>query len=410
MISKITTAGNSGPKVRSDCEVTIGLKSTGEIRIDLTSRVKSLYGDSIISLVREVLAFFGIRNAEVKIVDSGALPFVIAARVEAAVKKLTDAPGSFLPEVVEQEVKPVPAIRRRYSRLYVPGNTPSMMINAGLHSADGIILDLEDSVAPDRKDEARILVRNALRQMDFRGAEKMVRINQGEMAARDLEAVVPNGVNLIIIPKCESPDEVVEIEKEIASIQNKNNIRGTILLMPVIESAMGVENCFAIARASANVVAMAIGLEDYTTNLGVQRTAGGNESAWARARLVNAAKAAGIQSIDSVFSDVGDMEALRLNVAASKALGFEGMGAIHPRQVPVINNGFAPGTDEIEKAKKIVLAFDEAKKSGLGVAALGTKMIDKPVAERAIKLISIAVSTGRLSKNWKKEASGNNNT
>jgi citrate lyase subunit beta/citryl-CoA lyase len=148
---------------------------------------------------------------------------------------------------------------------------------------------------------------------------------------------------------------------------------------------------------------MAIGLEDYTSDLGVPRTAEGNESFYARTRIIVAAKAAGIQPIDSVFSDVGDMEALRLNVLKSKALGFEGMGCVHPRQVPVINEGFAPDANEIEKSKKIVSAFEDARKNGIGVVALGSKMIDAPVVARAMKTIELAMSLGRLPENWRKE-------
>ena len=170
--------------------------------------------------------------------------------------------------------------------------------------------------------------------------------------------------------------------------------------MPIIESALGIENSFEIARASENVVALAIGLEDYTADLGVTRTIEGKESFYARTRLVVAAKAAGIQPIDSVFSDVGDMEALRQNVLVSKSLGFEGMGCIHPRQIPVIKHGFAPDQTEIEKSKKIVLAFESAKLKGLGVVALGSKMIDPPVVARAQKIIDLAVRLNLISGDW----------
>ena len=280
------------------------------------------------------------------------------------------------------------------------------MINAGLHSADGIILDLEDSVSPEKKDEARILVRNALRQINFYGAERMVRINQGEEGLKDLLFVIPHNVNLILIPKCESSDYVKRVETEISKIKANLDLNLNLnhtFLMPIIESAIGVENSFEIARSSENVVGLAIGLEDYTADMGVQRTSEGKESFYARTRLINASKAAGIQPIDSVFSDIADMEALKQNVITSKALGFEGMGCIHPRQIPVIRQGFAPDKTEIEKSKKIVLAFDEAKSKGLGVVALGSKMIDLPVVTRAQKTIDLAVRLELLSTNWKDE-------
>jgi citrate lyase subunit beta/citryl-CoA lyase len=179
--------------------------------------------------------------------------------------------------------------------------------------------------------------------------------------------------------------------------------------MPIVESALGIENSFEIARSSENVVALAIGLEDFTADLGVPRTVEGKESFYARTRLIVAAKAAGIQPIDSVFSDVGDMDALVQNVLTSKALGFEGMGCIHPRQVPVINKGFAPDETEIEKSRKIVLAFEEAEKKGIGVVALGTKMIDQPVVARARKTLDLAIRLDRLAPDWREKNTENGN-
>jgi citrate lyase subunit beta/citryl-CoA lyase len=400
MKKSIAIAGNSGPKVRSDCEIILELKSEEGINIDLTSKVKVLYGESIKDLINEVLLFFNIKHAFVKINDSGALPFVIAARMESAIKQLINTDLEYLPEFLKENICTTTKERFRFSRLYLPGNTPGLMINAGLHSADGIILDLEDSVAPEKKDEARILVRNALRQIDFHGAERMVRINQGERGLDDLRFLIPHNVNLVLIPKCESAVYIKKVEEVINSVNKKSSLKNQVFLMPIIESALGIENSFEIARASENVVALAIGLEDYTADLGVTRTIEGKESFYARTRLVVAAKAAGIQPIDSVFSDVADMDALKQNVMVSKSLGFEGMGCIHPRQIPVIKQGFAPDQTEIDKSKKIVQAFESAKLQGLGVVALGSKMIDPPVVARAQKIIDLAVRLKLISGDW----------
>lgn len=400
MKKSIAIAGNSGPKVRSDCEIVLELKTEGGINIDLTSKVKVLYGESIKDLVVEVLDFFGVKHADIKINDSGALPFVIAARMESAVKQLISTNLEYLPGFLKENSYTTTRDRFRFSRLYLPGNTPGLMINAGLHSADGIILDLEDSVVPEKKDEARILVRNALRQINFCGAERMVRINQGERGLEDLHFVIPHNVNLVLLPKCESADYIKQVEEVIAAIKMKLNLKNKVFLMPIIESALGIENSFEIARGSENVVAIAIGLEDYTADLGVPRTMDGKESFYARTRLVVAAKAACIQPIDSVFSDVADMDALKQNVLVSKSLGFEGMGCIHPRQISVIKLGFAPDKTDIEKAKKIVLAFETAKLKGLGVVALGSKMIDPPVVARAQKIIDLAIRLNLISSGW----------
>jgi len=397
---KQATTGNAGPKVRSDIEVTLALTDSGGIELEMKSRVKTMYGKAIEKQCRELLDFFDIKNAKLTVNDSGALPFVIAARVEAAVKAVTGTSASLLPEMIEENNYFTSRERFRFSRLYLPGNNPGMFLNAGLHSPDGIILDLEDSVAPDRKDEARILVRNALRVVNFYGAERMVRINQGDRGLGDLDCVIPHNVHLVLIPKCENGDTVRKIDDRIREIKKREGQSETVLLMPIIESASGVERAFEIATASPSVVAMAIGLEDYTADLGVQRTKDGGESLYARQRIVVAAKAAGIQPIDSVFSDVGDMDGLLSNVLSSKAMGFEGMGCIHPRQIPVIRQGFSPSADEMEKAKKIVLAYRDALQKGLGVVALGSKMIDPPVVARAEKTITLAVRLGLLPEDW----------
>jgi citrate lyase subunit beta/citryl-CoA lyase len=168
--------------------------------------------------------------------------------------------------------------------------------------------------------------------------------------------------------------------------------------MPILESALGIENADAIATADKNVVALTIGLEDYTADLGVAKTVEGAESLYARTRLVNAAKAASIQAIDSVFGDVGDMDGLARWGQHSRALGFEGMGCIHPAQIHIIHQAFAPSANEIEKALKIVAAYEDAQQRGLGVVSLGSKMIDAPVVNRALKLVNTARSMGLITE------------
>lgn len=362
----------------------------------LKSKVETLYGKQIKEQITSDLQKLGIVNASVEMEDSGALPFVISARIEAAVAALTGEKHSLVFPVIDENRYHTEKSRFRISRLYLPGNSPGMMLNAGIHQPDGIILDLEDSVAPAKKKEASILVRNALACVNFYGAERMVRINQLPAGLDDLEMLIPAFVNLVLLPKCESPDQVIRVTEKIRELQKQHNQDHHIWLMPIIESALGVEYAYEIAKASDTVVAMAIGLEDFTADLGVQRTAEGSESLYARQRIVNACKAAGIQAIDSVFSDVADMEGLLENVKRSKALGFEGMGCIHPRQVPVIREGFAPAPGEIEKASAIVEAYNLAKERGEGVISIGTKMIDAPVVKRAERTIQLAVNLGLI--------------
>ncbi len=177
-MNKQSTAGNHGPGVKSDCYVELELLPYGGIEIELKSKVKDLYGESIKRLANEILEDFGIKNARLNIDDSGALDFVLAARIEAAIKKLVETDHEYLLPVIEENKTASAKDQFRFSRLYLPGNSPKLMINAGIHHPNGIILDLEDSVAPDKKFEARFIVRNALRAVNFYGAERMVRINQ----------------------------------------------------------------------------------------------------------------------------------------------------------------------------------------------------------------------------------------
>ena len=403
IVNHIGVAGNKGPGIRSDCFVTIQLTEGGGFDIDLNSKVKALYADSIITLARDMLASFGLTNVRLTIEDSGALPFVLAARIEAAIKQVIETDQEYWPDLIPENRYHTAKDRYRRSRLYLPGNTPKLMLNAGIHKPDGVILDLEDSVAPAKKDEARLLVRNALRQVDFYGAERMVRINQLPRGLDDLAYVVPHNVNLVLIPKVEKAEQVTQVDARVQEIGRAQGLDHPVWLMPIIESALGVINAYAIASASPRVVALAIGLEDYTADIGAPRTAEGRESFFARSQLVNAARAAGIQPIDSVFSDVSDMEALRRVVGESKALGFDGMGCIHPRQIAVIHDAFAPSDQEIAKAKRIVLAFDEATAKGLGVVSLGSKMIDPPVVKRAQRIVDLAVQAGKLEPDWRSE-------
>ena len=387
-------AGHWGKEIRSDVHVAVEPRDAGGIELGLESRVAPYYGDAILAQARQVLETLGVKNARIAIHDEGALPYVIAARIETAARRAGLAssnkalPGKVaLPEASAKD-------RLRRSRLYLPGTEPKYAINAGLHGPDAIILDLEDSVHAAEKDAARILTRNTLRAVSFGGCERMVRINQLPLGLEDLAEIIPEAPDLILIPKVEHPGQVVQVDNMISELKVRYQIKRSIWLMPILESGQGIENAAAIAAASDTVVALTIGLEDYTADLGVVKTAEGRESLYARSRLVNAARAAGVQAIDSVYGDVGDMEGLKRWGENSRALGFEGMGCIHPGQIPVIHAAFAPTSVEIEKAQKIVSAFEEAQQRGMGVVSLGSKMIDPPVVQRALKLVARAKAMG----------------
>jgi citrate lyase subunit beta / citryl-CoA lyase len=398
----IGEAGKKGPDVRSDCGLAVEIQSSGGLQVHLKSKVEGMFGDRIRSLVRQGCEMMGVEHATINVEDMGALPFTLAARLETAVRRSGHQPiAEFLLPMSARCLTPSTRDRLRRSRLYLPGNEPKFYVNAGLHEPDGIILDLEDSVAPSEKDSARCLVRNALRAVDFYGSERMVRINQGERGLEDLEWIIPHNVNLVLIPKVEDPSQVTVVANRIKEINDRSGNEATVYLMPIIESALGAWKAFEIASSHENVIALAVGLEDYTADIGVQRTNQGTESFWARAQVINGAKAAGVQPIDTVFSDVSDMEGLRESIIEAKGLGFVGKGCIHPRQIQVVHQAFAPDEAEIDKAKKIVMAFEEAEAKGLGVVSLGSKMIDAPVVKRALTTVEIAMKVGLLPAEWR---------
>jgi len=389
----------------ADCFVRLEITKGGGIEVELKSKVASMYGEQIRNLVKELMEFFGVGNAQIYIEDGGAFPFGLKARLEYVVKKcLPEKKGEFLAEIIPQNLYPVVRDRLRRSRLYVPGDQPRLIINAGLYKPDAVILDLEDSVAPTEKEAARFIVRNALREVDFLGAERMVRINQLPAGLADLPFIVPHRVHTILIPKCEHPETVKEVAGKIRELSAQHEVENEIYLMPIIESALGVVHAYEIATASPLVVALTIGLEDFTADIGATRTREGKESLLAREEVVIAARAAGVQPIDSVFSDLADEEGLKESVSEAKSLGFEGKGCIHPRQIRIINDGFAPTQREIERAQRIVLALEDAQRRGSGVVALGNKMIDPPVVKRAQRTLKLAVSYGKITEDWRRAA------
>ncbi len=401
-MSRVAEAGQRGVSIRSDCWVRVEPRADGGLELRVRSKVEAMYGEAVRRTCQAVLDALGVKDTTVTVEDEGALDYVIAARLEAAVKRAGVGSGTdFLPAPGPGFSARSTRERFRRSRLYLPGNEPKYFLNASLHKPDAIILDLEDAVAPPEKDAARLLVRNALRAVDFGQCERMVRINQGQRGLEDVDALAPQNVHVILIPKVETAEQVTAVDARAEKERRAAGLESPCLLMPIIESALGCFNALAIATASPNVVGLTIGLEDYTADLGAQRTPEGRESLWARQVVVNAARAAGVTPSDSVFSDLADMEGLWKASQEAKSLGFEGKGCIHPRQVPVINEAFTPSADEVEKAKRIVLAFEDAHGKGLGVVVLGSKMIDAPVVKRALRTVRIAEALALLPKDWR---------
>lgn len=282
--------------------------------------------------------------------------------------------------------------------MFVPGNNPGMMADAHIYGPDSIMLDLEDSVTMAEKDAARMLVYNALKSIDYGDTEMVVRINplNTPYGKKDIEAVVKAGVDVIRMPKTETAEEVVEVEREIEKVERELGCLGRTKIMAAIESTLGVVNAYAIATASKRMMGIALGAEDYSANLKTQRTPGGDELRLARETIVVAARAAGIDALDTVYSNLNDMETFRKEVEFIKTLGFDGKSIINPRQIEVVNEVFAPSEKAIEKARTIIAAIKEAEKKGSGVIAVNGKMVDRPVVIRAQRTIDLALASGIL--------------
>jgi len=278
--------------------------------------------------------------------------------------------------------------RLRRSRIYLPGNSPRMIQKGPLLGADAVILDLEDSVSPEEKDAARILVGMAIRHVDFLDSEVMVRINPLDRGGdEDLKVILPAGPDAVVVPKCESPEDVLKIEK----IITRNELPKPVAILAMIESAKGILHAYEIASASSLVEAITFGGEDFTQDIGATRTKEGKEIFWGRSMLVIAAKAAGVQALDTVFSDVNDEEGLRRDTQMIKEMGFDGRAAVHPAQIEIIHEVFAPTPVEIQHAANVINAAETARKLGKGVAVIKGKMIDAPIIKRAEKIIRTAV-------------------
>lgn len=285
-------------------------------------------------------------------------------------------------------------MKNRRSMLFMPGNNPGMLVSADILGADSIIYDLEDAVSLDEKDSARTLVRNALSFLKFTHSEITVRINPIDSPywEKDLEAIIPVLPDGIVIPKA-SVDAVHSVEQKINEIKKAHNITKNFSFLMLVESARGIMDVNSIAKASSLIQGLLLGGEDYSVDMGIQRTRLSKELEYARFSLTTAAHAYGLDSLDTPFTDVEDFDGLRLDTAFSKSIGFSGRLVINPRQVEEIHKIFSPSSAEIERAEAILQAAEEAKQKGLGVFSFKGKMVDLPVIKRAQALYNSA-------KNW----------
>ncbi|QIM67725.1 citrate (pro-3S)-lyase subunit beta [Mannheimia granulomatis] len=277
-------------------------------------------------------------------------------------------------------------IKLRRSMLFVPGSNAAMLSNTFIYKPDAIMFDLEDAVALQEKDSSRILVAHALQHPLYQDMETVVRVNplDSEFGLKDLNAVVRAGVDVVRMPKTETAQDVIDMDNAITEIEKAcGRELGSTLMLAAIESPLGITQANQIATASNRLIGIALGAEDYVRNLKTERSADGIELLFARCSILQAARAAGIQAFDTVYSNVNNEEGFLNEAALIKQLGFDGKSLVNPRQIELLHNLFAPTQKDVEQAQSIIEAAEEAKRKGLGVVSLNGKMIDAPIIDRA---------------------------
>ena len=372
-----------GTADKRDAQVTVTSASSLEVQIEAGN--KKLVEQGIRQVIEETAATLKVKKAKINVIDKGALDYVIAARVEAALRSAFPSTNLIQPGVSRVASK---RDRPRRSRLYAPGNNPRLLVGIELHGADCVLLDLEDSVPPVEKVATRILVKHLLATIDL--PEVWVRINPLSSYGRDdLAEVLRSRPHGICLPKAESAEDIDELATEIARVEKELGIaEGSTWIMPIIETAKGVLHAEEICAADTRVAIVAFGAEDFTRDLGAKRT---QESLlFARSMIVASAKASEVQVSDTVYPNVEDEDGLIAETKLARGLGFDGKGAITPRQIAPIQSVFSPSKEEIEEAQKIVAAAQAAEARGIGAIAIGGKMIDRPVLERARRTLKLA--------------------
>lgn len=283
------------------------------------------------------------------------------------------------------------------SLLYVPGNTPSMVQHCMVLGADAVILDLEDAVALSEKDAARLLVRHALETLDFMGTTVFVRVNGADTPffEDDLRAIIPARPDGIRLPKTDGAEDVLRADALLRRIEREAGLpERSVVIHAMVETARSLLHAYDVASASPRVSGISIGGQDFAADLGIRRTRDGGELLYARAAIAAAAKAAGVDAFDTIFTDVNDCEGLYADAAAAVNMGFSGKAAIHPSQVAVIHRAFRPEEKEVRKAARVVRAAREAEDRGVGVIAVDGRMVDAPVVAQALRTIELARIAG----------------
>ena len=284
----------------------------------------------------------------------------------------------------------------RRSMLFLPGANSAMLSTAFISRPDSIMFDLEDAVALREKDTARVLVFHALQHPMYRDIETVVRINplNTPFGLDDLEAVVRAGVDVVRLPKTDTPEDIFLLESHLERIEKAcGREPGSTKLVAAIESAVGVINAVAIARSSPRLIGIALAAFDYVMDMQTER-GDGTELFYARCAVLHAARAAGIDAFDVVWSDVNNEAGFLREVELIRKMGFNGKSLINPRQIELLHNAYAPTQDEVDYARRVIAAADEGERNGLGVVSLNGKMIDAPIINHAQVVLERAAASG----------------
>jgi len=380
----MTNEVRCGSDAKGDARISVS--PANEPSVQIRTKGAELLESGISALVSRALERCGNPSATVQVEVFGALDYVIEARLEAALR--VALPGIDVPLADALDRPPTDKDRPRRSRLYAPGNNPRLLVGIELHGADCVLVDLEDSVPLAEKAAARVLVKHLLAAVAF-PEEAWVRINPLDAGGvEDLGEVLHGKPHGVCLPKAESAEDIRTLVAHLERIEAEIGAKQPVWIMPIIETAAGVLHCEEICAADDRVAMVAFGAEDFTRDVGARRT----DAAllYARSQVVAAAKAAGVQASDTVFADLEDEQGLASECGLARDLGFDGKGAINPRQLAAIHTAFSPSDAEVARAREIVEAAQKAESEGLGAVSLNGKMIDKPVLERAERLIRYA--------------------
>ena len=391
---KITKNAVAGTLESSDAMVTVEPNAEGAgIEFDLDSVVINQFGNSIRRTVMDTLKRLDVQDVKISIVDKGALDCTLKARVEGALFRADRKSSMGRCDSMSNPNKK----RLRRTMMFLNCQKPGLIKDPYIYKPDSIMLDLEDAVAEKEKDAARYSLFHALREIDYRGVERVVRINGLDTPywREDIRCAVAGGCDAIRIPKTESAQDVHVVEEAVIAAEKEfGREAGSVLIMAALESARGIMKALDICEASDRLFGIALSGGDYTKDLQTHITGTGIELMGARQNMVIAARAAGVQCFDTVYTDLDNMDGFRKDVEAIHLMGFDGKSIINPRQIEIVHDIYTPKQKDIIFAEKVVKEIDDKKAKGIGVFTVDGKMIDIAFYDGAKRTIELAKASG----------------